>query len=131
MTRVKRSTIWASVSSDVSVEVSETLERMFSGRDQGERPKRSTTSRGRDRGGAGKTSAIVIATKMAERKRHQNRTAQPQASMARMRMGRVEVEECGGLHLSDRGRVSGIDRKLRGRAGRPGDRGVAVLTALG
>ncbi|MFL5467369.1 MAG: preprotein translocase subunit SecA, partial [Gemmatimonadaceae bacterium] len=117
----------------VSVEVSETLSRMFK---RAGIPHNVLNAKYHQReaeivAGAGQTGAVTIATNMAgrgtdiklgpgviESKPSQRRDAENQL---------VDVIECGGLHIigSERHESRRIDRQLRGRAGRQGDPGAS------
>ncbi|MFL5484672.1 MAG: preprotein translocase subunit SecA [Gemmatimonadaceae bacterium] len=117
----------------VSVEVSETLSRMFK---RAGIPHNVLNAKYHQReaeivAGAGQAGAVTIATNMAgrgtdiklgpgviESKPSQRRDAENQL---------VDVIECGGLHIigSERHESRRIDRQLRGRAGRQGDPGAS------
>ncbi|MFL5499496.1 MAG: preprotein translocase subunit SecA, partial [Gemmatimonadaceae bacterium] len=117
----------------VSVEVSETLSRMFK---RAGIPHNVLNAKYHQReaeivAGAGQSGAVTIATNMAgrgtdiklgpgviESKPSQRRDAENQL---------VDVIECGGLHIigSERHESRRIDRQLRGRAGRQGDPGAS------
>jgi preprotein translocase subunit SecA len=117
----------------VSVEVSETLARMFK---RAGIPHNVLNAKYHQReaeivAGAGQPGAVTIATNMAgrgtdiklgpgvtESKPSQRRDAENQI---------VDVVECGGLHIigSERHESRRIDRQLRGRAGRQGDPGAS------
>jgi preprotein translocase subunit SecA len=117
----------------VSVEVSETLSRMFK---RAGIPHNVLNAKYHQReaeivAGAGQPGAVTIATNMAgrgtdiklgpgvtESKPSQRRDAENQI---------VDVIECGGLHIigSERHESRRIDRQLRGRAGRQGDPGAS------
>ncbi|MGZ3492180.1 MAG: preprotein translocase subunit SecA [Gemmatimonadaceae bacterium] len=117
----------------VSVEVSETLARMFK---RAGIPHNVLNAKYHQReaeivAGAGQPGAVTIATNMAgrgtdiklgpgvtESKPSQRKDAENQI---------VDVVECGGLHIigSERHESRRIDRQLRGRAGRQGDPGAS------
>ena len=117
----------------VSVEVSETLSRMFK---RAGIPHNVLNAKYHQReaeivAGAGQPGAVTIATNMAgrgtdiklgpgvtESRPSQRRDAENQI---------VDVIECGGLHIigSERHESRRIDRQLRGRAGRQGDPGAS------
>jgi preprotein translocase subunit SecA len=117
----------------VSVEVSETLARMFK---RAGIPHNVLNAKYHQReaeivAGAGQPGAVTIATNMAgrgtdiklgpgvtESKPSQRKDAENQI---------VDVIECGGLHIvgSERHESRRIDRQLRGRAGRQGDPGAS------
>ncbi|HZF72325.1 MAG TPA: preprotein translocase subunit SecA, partial [Gemmatimonadaceae bacterium] len=117
----------------VSVEVSETLARMFK---RAGIPHNVLNAKYHQReaeivAGAGQPGAVTIATNMAgrgtdiklgpgviESKPSQRKDAENQV---------VDVVECGGLHIigSERHESRRIDRQLRGRAGRQGDPGAS------
>jgi preprotein translocase subunit SecA len=117
----------------VSVDVSETLARMFK---RAGLPHNVLNAKYHQReaeivAGAGQPGAVTIATNMAGRgtdiklgpgvtvsKKSQRKDADNQL---------VEVEELGGLHIigSERHESRRIDRQLRGRAGRQGDPGAS------
>ena len=117
----------------VSVEVSETLSRMFK---RAGIPHNVLNAKYHQReaeivAGAGQPGAVTIATNMAgrgtdiklgpgvtESKPSQRRNAENQLE---------DVIECGGLHIigSERHESRRIDRQLRGRAGRQGDPGAS------
>jgi preprotein translocase subunit SecA len=117
----------------VSVEVSETLSRMFK---RAGIPHNVLNAKYHQReaeivAGAGQPGAVTIATNMAgrgtdiklgpgvtESKPSQRHDAENQI---------VDVIECGGLHIigSERHESRRIDRQLRGRAGRQGDPGAS------
>ncbi|GAC1419397.1 MAG: preprotein translocase subunit SecA [Gemmatimonadaceae bacterium] len=117
----------------VSVEVSETLARMFK---RAGIPHNVLNAKYHQReaeivAGAGQPGAVTIATNMAgrgtdiklgpgvtESKPSQRKDAENQL---------VDVVECGGLHIigSERHESRRIDRQLRGRAGRQGDPGAS------
>jgi preprotein translocase subunit SecA len=117
----------------VSVEVSETLSRMFK---RAGIPHNVLNAKYHQReaeivAGAGQPGAVTIATNMAgrgtdiklgpgvtESKPSQRKDAENQL---------VDIIECGGLHIigSERHESRRIDRQLRGRAGRQGDPGAS------
>ena len=117
----------------VSVEVSETLSRMFK---RAGLPHNVLNAKYHQReaeivAGAGQKGAITIATNMAGRGTDIKlgpgvKEAKP--STVKDPDGReVQVEECGGLHIigSERHESRRIDRQLRGRSGRQGDPGAS------
>jgi preprotein translocase subunit SecA len=117
----------------VSVEVSETLSRMFK---RAGLPHNVLNAKYHQReaeivAGAGQQGAVTIATNMAGRgtdiKLGQGvKVAQP-STVKDPDGNDVQVEECGGLHIigSERHESRRIDRQLRGRSGRQGDPGAS------
>ena len=117
----------------VSVEVSETLSRMFK---RGGLPHNVLNAKYHQReaeivAGAGQPGAITIATNMAGRgtdiKLGPGVTEAKPSQVKDPEMKLVDVVECGGLHIigSERHEARRIDRQLRGRAGRQGDPGAS------
>ena len=117
----------------VSVEVSETLSRMFK---RGGLAHNVLNAKYHQReaeivAGAGQPGAITIATNMAGRGTDIKlgggvTIAKP--SVIKDPDGKpIDIEECGGLHIigSERHESRRIDRQLRGRAGRQGDPGAS------
>ncbi|MHB1222601.1 MAG: preprotein translocase subunit SecA [Gemmatimonadaceae bacterium] len=117
----------------VSVEVSETLSRMFqrAGIKHNVLNAKYHQREAEIVAGAGQPGAVTIATNMAGRgtdiKLGQGVTT-PLPSVVKDADGKdVEIEETGGLHIvgSERHESRRIDRQLRGRAGRQGDPGAS------
>jgi preprotein translocase subunit SecA len=115
----------------VSVDVSETLSRMFkrAGLQHNVLNAKYHQREAEIVANAGQPGAVTIATNMAGRgtdiKLGEGVTA-PKPSIVKDAENKpVEVEECGGLHIigSERHESRRIDRQLRGRAGRQGDPG--------
>ncbi|HKY98226.1 MAG TPA: preprotein translocase subunit SecA [Gemmatimonadaceae bacterium] len=115
----------------VSVDVSETLSRMFK---RAGIPHNVLNAKYHQReaeivAGAGQAGAVTIATNMAGRgtdiKLGEGVTVSKQSQVKDADNKVVDVEECGGLHIigSERHESRRIDRQLRGRAGRQGDPG--------
>ncbi|HKN57918.1 MAG TPA: preprotein translocase subunit SecA, partial [Gemmatimonadaceae bacterium] len=117
----------------VSVEVSETLSRMFK---RGGIPHNVLNAKYHQReaeivAGAGQPGAVTIATNMAGRGTDiklgpgvtESRPSQRKDAENQL----ADVVECGGLHIigSERHESRRIDRQLRGRAGRQGDPGAS------
>ena len=117
----------------VSVEVSETLSRMFK---RAGLPHNVLNAKYHQReaeivAGAGQKGAITIATNMAGRGTDIKlgagvKEALP-STVKDLDGNDVQVEECGGLHIvgSERHESRRIDRQLRGRSGRQGDPGAS------
>ncbi len=117
----------------VSVEVSETLERLF--KQRGLRPEVLNAKYHQREAeiiaGAGQAGGVTIATNMAGR--GTDIKLGPGVTVAKPSMVKdadnkeVSVEEMGGLHIigSERHESRRIDRQLRGRAGRQGDPGAS------
>ncbi|HET7449941.1 MAG TPA: preprotein translocase subunit SecA [Gaiellaceae bacterium] len=117
----------------VSVDVSETLSRMFK---RAGIPHNVLNAKYHQReaeivAGAGQPGAVTIATNMAGRGTDIKLGAgvtEPKPSVVKDADNKdVEVEEVGGLHIigSERHESRRIDRQLRGRAGRQGDPGAS------
>jgi preprotein translocase subunit SecA len=117
----------------VSVEVSETLSRMFK---RAGLPHNVLNAKYHQReaeivAGAGQPGAITIATNMAGRGTDIKLGAGvvvSKPSVVKDPDGKdIEVSECGGLHIigSERHESRRIDRQLRGRSGRQGDPGAS------
>ena len=115
----------------VSVDVSETLSRMFK---RAGIPHNVLNAKYHQReaeivAGAGQPGAVTIATNMAGRgtdiKLGEGVTVSKPSQVKDADNKIVETEECGGLHIigSERHESRRIDRQLRGRAGRQGDPG--------
>src|SRR5438067_4087053 len=117
----------------VSVEVSETLSRMFK---RGGIPHNVLNAKYHQReaeivAGAGQPGAVTIATNMAGRGTDIKLgpgVTEPRPSQRKDAENQVvDVIECGGLHIigSERHESRRIDRQLRGRSGRQGDPGAS------
>jgi preprotein translocase subunit SecA len=117
----------------VSVEVSETLSRMFK---RAGLPHNVLNAKYHEREAeiiaqAGQYGAITIATNMAGRGTDIKLgpgVTEPKPSKIKDADGKeIEIMECGGLHIigSERHESRRIDRQLRGRAGRQGDPGAS------
>jgi preprotein translocase subunit SecA len=117
----------------VSVEVSETLSRMFK---RAGIPHNVLNAKYHQReaeivAGAGQPGAVTIATNMAGRgtdiKLGPGVTESHPSQRKDAENELVDVIECGGLHIigSERHESRRIDRQLRGRAGRQGDPGAS------
>src|SRR5437868_5168812 len=117
----------------VSVEVSETLARMFK---RAGIPHNVLNAKYHQReaeivAGAGQPGAVTIATNMAGRgtdiKLGPGVTESKPSQRKNPENELVDVVECGGLHIigSERHESRRIDRQLRGRAGRQGDPGAS------
>src|SRR3954462_7237784 len=117
----------------VSVEVSETLSRMFK---RAGIPHNVLNAKYHQReaeivAGAGQPAAVTIATNMAGRGTDIKLGAgvtEAKPSVVKDPEGKdVEITECGGLHIigSERHESRRIDRQLRGRSGRQGDPGAS------
>ncbi|HEX6575481.1 MAG TPA: SEC-C metal-binding domain-containing protein, partial [Gemmatimonadaceae bacterium] len=115
----------------VSVDVSETLSRMFK---RAGIPHNVLNAKYHQREAeivaeAGQPGAVTIATNMAGRgtdiKLGEGVTVSKPSQVKDADNKFVDVEECGGLHIigSERHESRRIDRQLRGRAGRQGDPG--------
>jgi preprotein translocase subunit SecA len=115
----------------VSVDVSETLSRMFK---RAGLPHNVLNAKYHQReaeivANAGQPGAVTIATNMAGRgtdiKLGEGVTVSKPSVVKDAENKPLEVEECGGLHIigSERHESRRIDRQLRGRAGRQGDPG--------
>ncbi len=115
----------------VSVDVSETLSRMFK---RAGIPHNVLNAKYHQReaeivANAGQPGAVTIATNMAGRgtdiKLGEGVTVSKASVVKDPENKPIEVEECGGLHIigSERHESRRIDRQLRGRAGRQGDPG--------
>jgi preprotein translocase subunit SecA len=115
----------------VSVDVSETLSRMFK---RAGLPHNVLNAKYHQReaeivANAGQPGAVTIATNMAGRgtdiKLGEGVTVSRPSVVKDPDNKPVEIEECGGLHIigSERHESRRIDRQLRGRAGRQGDPG--------
>jgi preprotein translocase subunit SecA len=115
----------------VSVDVSETLSRMFK---RAGIPHNVLNAKYHQReaeivAGAGQAGAVTIATNMAGRgtdiKLGEGVTVSRPSQVKDADNKVVDIEECGGLHIigSERHESRRIDRQLRGRAGRQGDPG--------
>ena len=117
----------------VSVDVSETLSRMFKrARDQAQRAEREVPpARGGDRRGRGAAGRGHDRDEHGRpRNRHQARRGRHRVEAVDGEGSRrqdVDVTEDGGLHIigSERHESRRIDRQLRGRAGRQGDPGAS------
>jgi len=117
----------------VSVEVSETLSRMFkrAGLAHNVLNAKYHQREAEIVAGAGQPAAITIATNMAGRgtdiKLGPGVTPSKPSVVKDPDGNEVAVEECGGLHIigSERHESRRIDRQLRGRAGRQGDPGAS------
>ncbi len=117
----------------VSVEVSETLSRMFkrAGLNHNVLNAKYHQREAEIVAGAGQPGAITIATNMAGRGTDIKLGAgvtDPKPSVVKDPDGKpLDVVECGGLHIigSERHESRRIDRQLRGRAGRQGDPGAS------
>jgi preprotein translocase subunit SecA len=117
----------------VSVDVSETLSRMF--KRAGMAPNVLNAKYHQREAeivaAAGQPGAITIATNMAGRGtdiKLGRGVTDAKPSTVKDEEGRdIEIEECGGLHIlgSERHESRRIDRQLRGRAGRQGDPGAS------
>ena len=115
----------------VSVDVSETLSRMFkrAGITHNVLNAKYHQREAEIVANAGQPGAVTIATNMAGRgtdiKLGEGVTVSKQSVVKDAENKPVEVEECGGLHIigSERHESRRIDRQLRGRAGRQGDPG--------
>ncbi|MEO8578242.1 MAG: SEC-C metal-binding domain-containing protein, partial [Gemmatimonadales bacterium] len=115
----------------VSVDVSETLSRMFKrqGITHNVLNAKYHQREAEIVANAGQPGAVTIATNMAGRgtdiKLGEGVTVSKQSTIKDPENKPVEVEECGGLHIigSERHESRRIDRQLRGRAGRQGDPG--------
>ncbi len=114
-----------------SVDVSETLDRMFKRTDI---PRNVLNAKYHQREAeivafAGQPGAVTIATNMAGRgtdiKLGPGVTPSKPSTVTDADGNEVQIEECGGLHIlgSERHESRRIDRQLRGRAGRQGDPG--------
>ncbi len=117
----------------VSVEVSETLSRMFK---RAALPHSVLNAKYHQReaeivANAGQPGAVTIATNMAGRgtdiKLGGGVTVSKPSRVKDPEGNPIDVEECGGLHIvgSERHESRRIDRQLRGRAGRQGDPGAS------
>jgi preprotein translocase subunit SecA len=117
----------------VSVDVSETLSRMFK---RGGIPHNVLNAKYHQReaeivAGAGQPGGVTIATNMAGRgtdiKLGEGVTVSKPSKVKDAENNLVDVEELGGLHIigSERHESRRIDRQLRGRAGRQGDPGAS------
>jgi preprotein translocase subunit SecA len=115
----------------VSVDVSETLARMFK---RAGIPHNVLNAKYHQReaeivANAGQPGAVTIATNMAGRgtdiKLGEGVTASKPSTVKDPENKPIDVTECGGLHIigSERHESRRIDRQLRGRAGRQGDPG--------
>ena len=117
----------------VSVEVSETLDRMFkrAGLKANVLNAKYHQREAEIVAGAGQPGGITIATNMAGRgtdiKLGPGVTESKPSTVKDPEGKPVEVMECGGLHIvgSERHESRRIDRQLRGRAGRQGDPGAS------
>jgi len=115
----------------VSVDVSETLSRMFkrAGITHNVLNAKYHQREAEIVANAGQPSAVTIATNMAGRgtdiKLGLGVTISKHSTVKDPENKPIEVEECGGLHIigSERHESRRIDRQLRGRAGRQGDPG--------
>jgi preprotein translocase subunit SecA len=115
----------------VSVDVSETLSRMFkrAGITHNVLNAKYHQREAEIVANAGQPGAVTIATNMAGRgtdiKLGEGVTVSKPSVVKDPENKPVEVEECGGLHIigSERHESRRIDRQLRGRAGRQGDPG--------
>ena len=115
----------------VSVDVSETLSRMFkrAGITHNVLNAKYHQREAEIVANAGQPGAVTIATNMAGRgtdiKLGEGVTVSKPSVIKDAENKPVEVEECGGLHIigSERHESRRIDRQLRGRAGRQGDPG--------
>ncbi len=115
----------------VSVDVSETLSRMFkrAGITHNVLNAKYHQREAEIVANAGQPAAVTIATNMAGRgtdiKLGEGVTVSKPSVVKDPENKPVEVEECGGLHIigSERHESRRIDRQLRGRAGRQGDPG--------
>ena len=129
-----RARLSRSSSARVSVEVSETLSRMFKrARPHAQRPQREVPpARGRDRRrspaspGPSRSPRTWPAAAPTSNSAPGVTSAKP--SQVKDPDGKpIDVTECGGLHIvgSERHESRRIDRQLRGRAGRQGDPGAS------
>src|SRR6266542_1373692 len=117
----------------VSVDVSETLSRMFkrAGIVHNVLNAKYHQREAEIVAGAGQPGAVTIATNMAGRgtdiKLGEGVTPSKPSKRKDAENDEVEVTECGGLHIigSERHESRRIDRQLRGRAGRQGDPGAS------